>query len=105
MAIILDRKTSKSVQGYWAVSDRVLLVKLSGRLFSINVIQVYASTGESSEDSVEEFYNDIESALKKCKNSEINIIIGDFNVGNQSDRYTVGNYGLGERNERGYRLV
>ena len=31
VGIILDEEASKSVKGYWAVSDRVLLLKVAGK--------------------------------------------------------------------------
>ena len=35
VGMLLDKETSKSLQGFWAVSDRVLLVKLHGKPFNI----------------------------------------------------------------------
>ena len=44
VGIILDEEASKSVKGYWAVSDRVLLLKVAGKPLDLNIIQVYAPT-------------------------------------------------------------
>ena len=49
--------------GYWAISDRVILVKLKGQSFGISIIIVYAPTSESSEDEIVAFYNKLEEAL------------------------------------------
>ena len=53
------------------------------------------------------FYDDVEVALKKCKDNEIPIIMGDFNakVGNDTLGKTIGNNGLETKNKRGITLV
>ena len=50
VGIILDKERSKSLMGYWAISDRVLLVKLKGHPFNISIIQAYAPTSASTEE-------------------------------------------------------
>ena len=89
------------------MSDRVLLTKLNAKPLNMNIIQVYAPTSSSSEEAVEKFYEDIETAKKQSKSQEVTIIMGDFNakIGNKCEGITVGSYGLGERNDRGEKLV
>ena len=107
MGIIMDEAISKTIIGYHAISDRVLLVKLKGQPININIIQVYAPTSESSDEDIDMFYNDVEIARKHCKSNEVSIISGDFNakVGHEAVEGVLGNFGLGTRNERGIRLI
>ena len=107
VGIILDEEASKSVKGYWAVSDRVLLLKIAGKPLDLNIIQVYAPTSASSEEDAENFYEEIEKAKTQCKNQDPLTIMGDFNakVGQRGDELSVGMHGTGNRNERGERLV
>ena len=90
VGIILDEEASKSVKGYWAESDRVLLLKVAGKPLDLNIIQVYAPTAASSEEDAENFYEEIEKAKTQCKNKEPLIIMGDFNakVGQRGDEHS-----------------
>ena len=96
---------SKSVLGYCAPSDRILLVRIHGKPFNLSIIQVYAPTSASSEEEIEDFYSDLEDTYKKCGNQDIVIVMGDLNakVGGEQDplQEIVGKHGLGERNDRG----
>ena len=40
VGIMMSPKVAKSVIGYWAVSERILLVKLAGKQINLNIIQV-----------------------------------------------------------------
>ena len=62
VGIILDKERSKSLMGYWAISDRVLLVKLKGHKFNISIIQAYSPTSASTEEDIEAFYETLEKA-------------------------------------------
>ena len=107
VGIILDKERSKSLMGYWAISDRVLLVKLKGHPFNISIIQAYAPTSASTEDDIEAFYETLEKAKDQCKSQYIIIMMGDFNarVGKQHEGHIVGEHGPGIRNERGETFV
>ena len=107
VAIIFDQATGKSLKGWWGVSDRVIVAKLEGKPFDIGIIQVYAPTSTHSDEEVEEFYEDIDKAMKLFKSQDIKIVMGDFNakVGNERIDDIVGSWGLGSRNERGDRLI
>lgn len=92
----------KCIMGYWAISDKVLVVKIRENPFDINIVQVYAPTSERDEDEVDEFFDDLDRAVHQCKNHEVTIVIGDVNakVGEGGEEEAVGPFGLGERNER-----
>jgi predicted transcriptional regulator len=104
----LDAESSKCLQGFWAISDRVLLVKLQAKPFNIAIIQVYAPTSESSDNELEAFYCDLDKAKKECKSQEVVIMMGDLNakVGSATrTNVVVGPHGLGDKKERGDKLI
>jgi hypothetical protein len=107
VGILLDKETSKSMKGFWAVSDRVILIKLHGKPFNISIIQGYAPTIDYDEDAISDFYEDLEKAYKQCNSNDIIYVMGDFNakVGDQRIGNTVGPFGLGNKNDRGDNLV
>ena len=73
------------------------MVKLYGRPFNTNFIQVYAPTQDHSDVEVEVFYEKIEKALKFAKSADVLCVMGDLNakVGSEPFESIVGKYGLG----------
>ena len=107
VGILLNKTVANSVVGFWSVSDRIALVKLKAKPFNINVIQSYAPTSASTEEELEEFYEELDKCKKECKDHEVNIVMGDFNakVGRGRNTDIVGSEGLGEMNRRGEKLM
>ena len=107
VGIFFDESTAKCVSGFWCLSERVMVVRLKGRPFDISLIQCYAPTADNNDDEIDKFYEKLDEAIKQCRSQDIRIIMGDFNakVGGQRDGRAVGPFGLGQRNERGSRLV
>jgi hypothetical protein len=64
-------------------------------------------TSNSSERELEEVYEGIEKVIEKVKGDKNLIIMGGWNavVGEESLENIIGNYGLGNRNKRGDRLI
>lgn len=88
-------------------NERMMLIQLSTKPINTNLIQVYAPTADSDEETIEKFYSDLNELTKKLKKHELNIIMGDFNakIGKGKVGNVVGWFGLGDRNERGERLI
>ena len=107
VGIMMTKRLSRAMKGFWAISDRVILMSFKGKPIDLNVIQVYAPTAEADEDILEEFYDQINRAKKQCKPHEFTVVMGDLNakVGRGRVENIVGPFGLGERNERGDRFV
>ena len=67
----------------------------------------YARTAESNDTDIDRFYDDLDETYSQCKSTEVNIVLGNFNVkvGSKQRDKTVGPFGLGVKNERGERLI
>ena len=39
---IMNNNITKALMGYWPISDRIVMIKLQGKPFNINIIQLYA---------------------------------------------------------------
>ena len=105
--IIMKNSVAKSMMGFWAISDRVIMMKLEAKPFNINVMQVYAPTQDHDDEEIEQFYQEIQNGIKYTKSDEVICIMWDLNakVGDERYQNIVGRHGLGRRNERGQRLI
>ena len=109
VGFLVNKNIKDRVIEYEGESSRVtsLTLKVNSK-YQLQVIQVYAPTSSHNDEEVEELYEEIGKSMKKNK-SQYKIVMGDFiaKVGqhHQSDGATVGKFGLGERNEKGTRLI
>ena len=78
VGMLLDKEISKYIKGFWAVSDRVLLVKLHGKPFNISFVQGYAPTAEYDDEAVTNFYEELDKAYKQCNSQDIIYVMGDL---------------------------
>ena len=100
LGFILNNKVANTVMGYWPISERVLMVKLYGRPFNINIIQVYAPTQDHSDAKIEALYEEIKKALKYAKSGVVLCAMGDLTpkVGREAFKSIVEKYRLGQKN-------
>lgn len=103
---ILEGETAKRVTNFVLVSERIMLLQFNTKPVKMNIMQVYAPTGDASDEEVEEMYGIMTDILRKLPGEDISMVMGDFNakVGKGASGRGVGLFGLGERNERGDRL-
>lgn len=107
VGILINKELIKYVTNFVPMSDRVMLIQLSGHPVNINIIQAHAPTADKPVEQLEEFYEQIKYIRRSLKKQDLNIIMGDFNakVGKGEANEVVGRFGLGERNEQGTRLI
>lgn len=96
-----------------SVSERVMVLQLLDKPININIIQAYVTADKSDEN--DDFYKQLGQSLELTKLNKINTLMGDFNVilgegrvvaiGEGRKGAVAGQYGLGNRNERGERLI
>ena len=88
-------------------NNRMILVHLNSKSFSITVIQVYAPTINAEEEEVQWFYEDLQGLLELTPKKDVLFIIGDWNakVGSQEIPGLTSKFGLGVQNEAGQRIT
>ena len=64
VGLLLSKQVAKSIMGFHALSDRILIVKIASKPFNLVIVQVYAPTSTSPEDEIEKFYDDLDAAYK-----------------------------------------
>ena len=107
VAIMVNKRVQNAVLGGNLQNDRMISVRLQGKLFNITVIQLYAPTSNAEEAKVEQFYEDLQDLLELTPKKDVLFMIGDWNakVGSQETPGVTGKFGLGIRNETGQRLI
>ena len=75
----------------------------------MNVIQCYAPTNDSDEDTKDQFYSRLQSILDKSRGNDVTILMGDFNatIGMDNNGYeeVMGTHRVREMNENGERFA
>ena len=106
VAIILNKDMLNYVLGYNPINNRIISIRFQGKSINITIIQVYAPTTAASGEVIE-FHNKLQEALNNTPRKDLTIIMGDCNakVGKMKDARVTGQFGLGDRNEAGDRLV
>ena len=56
----MKNNITRSIMGYWPISNRVIMVKLQGKPFNINKFQTYAPNQDHDDEDIEQFYEEIQ---------------------------------------------
>jgi len=107
VGFIVNRKIRSRVQRVIYEGDRIIAIRLGMKPKDVLIIQVYMPTSQRSDEEIEEIYERIERIMDEEGKDCCKILTGDWNavVGEGRVEQVVGGYGLGERNERGERLI
>ncbi|KAL8561522.1 hypothetical protein ACOMHN_057216 [Nucella lapillus] len=88
---------------------RILSLRLTTTSGPVNIMSVYAHTLCSAAEAKDEFYEGLETAIKKLPTSEYLYLLGDFNARIGLDHTSwprcIGHFGVGKLNENGQRLL
>lgn len=109
VGMFLGEKARLALIEYNPINERVMYARFKGYPRDIDVIVAYAPTTDYSDAEVETFYEQLEQTLKILPKKDVKIIVGDWNakIGNNNIglEEVMGKYGIGDRNERGERLL
>ncbi|VDP37550.1 unnamed protein product [Schistosoma mattheei] len=105
VALMISKQAKNALIGWESHGSRIIkaFFKTKKEGISMNVIQCYAPTNDYSEDVKDQFYDGLQSIVKKCPTKDLTILMGDLNakvgMNNTGYEYTMGRHRLGERNE------
>ena len=107
VGILMKNIITRSIMGYWPISNKIIMVKLLGKTFNITYYKHMLQPKIMTMKTWNIFYEEIQQAINQAKSDETICMMGDMNakVGSISHRNIVGNFGLGDKNDRGERLI
>ena len=106
MSMNLFAESSKVIECTLHSSRTGTLLISIGKSRTLKIIQAYAPTSLCEEEELEDFYLEVDEALKK--KSTYTVLMGDFNakIGRSCiGGKLIGKFCLGDRNDRGERLA
>lgn len=65
VGIMMTVEVARSLERYWAESDRIIVAKIRAHPFNLCVIQVNAPTGDHSDQEIDSFYEQSEGAKRQ----------------------------------------
>jgi len=107
VGLIVNKILGEKVKGYIQYNERIIQVRFQTKPNYTIVAQVYMPTTNSSEEELEGVYENLDKLVESVKGEENLIVMGDWNaiVGEEKVKNITGDYGLGNRNDRGNRLL
>ena len=109
VALMLGQRAQRAYVEHNSINSRIISVTLRGHHKNFKIIQVYAPDSSHEDEEVENFYSQLEEEMERTRSGDVVMVIGDFNskIGNDNRGYedVMGKFGLGERNERGERML
>ena len=109
LAFIVWKGVVGSIISCTPISSKLISIRSSAGPHNITVIQVYAPTSHHEDEKVEQFYEQLDSVIAKAPKKDILVVQCDWNakVGRHAYQHwagTVGRFGIGQTNDRGWKL-
>jgi endonuclease/exonuclease/phosphatase family metal-dependent hydrolase len=109
VGFLVHKDLAGMVTDYKSTTDRVamIVIKLNSK-YSVKIIQAYMPTTGHDDKELEAVYEEINELMDGCR-THYTMVMGDFNakIGLQqrNEQGVMGKHGIGQRNERGDRLI
>ena len=100
VGFLIHKKNVKSVLECAPILCRIISIRLTAKPQNLSVIQVYAPTKASDEQTLGQFHRELEESIKLVPRKDILIVQGDWNARIGRDAYDmlkgmIGKFGLG----------
>jgi len=109
VAIIMKKGMEKFLMEWKPINNRMMRIRMKGKHANTTIIQCYAPTNDSGEESKDTFYEQLQAEMENTPNHDMRIVMGDLNakVGkdNTNQERAMGKEGCGSINDNGERLV
>ena len=109
VALILRQEAAKALIGYDLNGLRIIKARFKTACGKATILQVYAPTSTSTNEEIDNFYEELQAAIQNSPSNDMLVVMGDMNakVGKKWEtwRGVIGKFGLGEPNERVERLL
>ncbi|XP_068083215.1 craniofacial development protein 2-like, partial [Anabrus simplex] len=107
VGLIMNKKIGQRVSYYDQHNEIIIVVKINTKPMPTTIVQVYMPNSSADDEEIERIYEEREDLIQYVKGDENLIVMGDWNavVGQGREGNTVGEFGLGQRKERGSQLV
>lgn len=109
VGFLVNKKWKDQISEFIGISERVAVLILTINGISYGFTTVYAPTADKSDQVIEKFYDEVAKALKLTEKCNFFYLLGDWNskIGkySENDSDVMGKFGIGDRNERGQRLI
>ncbi|XP_027853317.2 craniofacial development protein 2-like [Aphis gossypii] len=80
VGLIVNKTLGEKVKGYIQYNERIILVRFQTKLKDTIVAQVYMPTTNSSDEELEEVYENVDKLIESIKGEENLIVMGDWNA-------------------------
>lgn len=111
VAFMLSKEAQRALISWEPINSRLITArfKTTHKRINLQLIQCYAPTNNTEEETKDIFYNQLQQLLQARKEKDITILMGDMNakVGNDNSGYqlVMGKHGIGCMNENGERFA
>ena len=109
VAVILRKGMEKCLMEWKRINSRLMNIRMKRKYINITIIQCYAPTNDSEEESKDTFYDQLQAELERTPCHEMKIVIGDLTekVGSDNTNHdrAMGKEGCGSMNNNGERLL
>ncbi|XP_052237775.1 craniofacial development protein 2-like [Dreissena polymorpha] len=105
VGLLLTNTAHKSLLEWEPINDRILRARFNSKFQEVTIIQCYAPTNLTDDNTKEDFYGHLQSGLDKVPKRDITIVMGDMNAkvgcNNTGKELIMGKQGVGDINENG----
>ena len=98
VAIMVNKRVQNAVLGYNLKNERKISVHFQGKPFNMMVIQAYATTSNTEEAEVEQFYENLQDLLELTPKRDVPFRYKGLECKSRKSRNTWGNRQIGPWN-------